>query len=151
MNSDNPKTNAIYTSLKVRNNLLMALLTGLLCVILVLINQPVPILSIVFACIFGFVAGWLQTSALRKSLSDFYQATSALAVRTVLTSSTAGKLSIWFQWLLLPILFFMWIARFAPITSIVSGYAAFMCVRELFSLLGLRSLEQYVKSQPAQA
>jgi hypothetical protein len=137
----------LHTSLMVRSNLFMCVLTGSVAIGLSVIGWPKSAIVAAVGAAFGLIVGILQSRAIREGSVALAAAPGALAVRSALNSTKSGNLSIRVQWAaLVPIV--VWILLGGqPFLAPIAGYAALMFVRDVTTLPGLAWLARNAVSE----
>lgn len=132
----------MHSSLKLQTNIIMIIVFAFVTAAAAILTHPFPAIPLAAGVIFGLGAGFMQSQSLATAPDAFRSAATAMAVREVLMSTTSGKRAIQIQWILLPLLLVSAYRIGNPLGGAVSGYAVFMCVRDLFALKAVAGLTQ---------
>lgn len=137
-----------HTSLMVRSNVFMCVLTGSVAIGLSVIGWPKSAIVAAVGAAFGLIVGILQSGAIREGSVALAAAPGALAVRSALNSTKSRNLSIRVQWAALVPIVVVWILLGGqPFLAPIAGYAALMFVRDVTTLPGLAWLARNAVSE----
>jgi hypothetical protein len=141
----------MHKSLTVEANRTLILIYAAGVALLMLVTGNIVFLSCLIGASFGVAAGSLQRRVLQTHAGAFAQATTAVDVRRVMTSSRAGTAAISMTWisafvLLVRALFFGELALAS--VSWFAGFLAFMLVRDVIAYTALRFVVQVPASDP---
>jgi len=134
----------MHPTLTPAGNVLLASLWAVAAAVLVFLYpelMPIAVAGLVL----GAVAGVLQGRAVDAHPETFAAAANARQIRETLLSTRSGKAAIVIQWCSVAILLAMslMLSRQRYLAGVISGYAAFMFLRELVALPSVRRLARH--------
>jgi hypothetical protein len=141
----------MHKSLKPSTNVL--LIVGFLAVVIVGMAIPAAPSRLLVAGIgaaLGLVAGLLQLRAIEEKKDLLLAADSALAVRSAMTASMAGRFAIYAVWFAIVLLFAIAFLQSEGLPfRVLTGYAAFALLRDVVALKGCFDLQRAYQAKKA--
>jgi len=128
----------MHASLQPKTNIHFLVSWTVVAVVVAVVGSPTPWLLMGGGGVRGLCAGVMQLRSLRESSASFLAAQTVMDVRSVLTSSRAGRLYLHSFWGSMAVLFALTFVlhRGCAFVGLLAGYSAFAFTREWVTLLG---------------